>query len=301
MSPISEDEARTRMHGITPGQQPSHLAAHVMREGRRRNRRALALAAVAAVAAVGLGFGALSFLVPAREGVPISTPSASTPSAEPSETPAGTPTAPPTPRESSSGTPSAVPTAAAPRTALPAGFTLFEGDTGVDDTLRFALRPCGPDVLDTGTVPGLVDEQVATWSSETGESAENRGAFVFTDAAAAASFVADFRARAQACSDRPFTYDGPSGSLVQHVAIDTVQTDADEGLSVSSEFLLADGSPAHEDAAGRVWFALRTGNVVVIDAGATIMATPITDPASNADLANATLSSAEDLLVRAIS
>lgn len=118
--PMPEDEARTRLQGVTPGARPDVDA--IIRTGRRRNRNAAiagVTAAVVAIAGVGAGIALLSGRPP-RDAVPapLVTPSATpepTPSAEPSATatPSGSPTPSSTP---ASAGPTASGTPAKPRT-----------------------------------------------------------------------------------------------------------------------------------------------------------------------------------------
>lgn len=99
MTPMHEDEARTRLQGVTPGARPDTAA--IIRTGRRRNRNAaLAGATAAIVAIVGVSAGvALLWDRPHQDAVPapLQTPSASAspspiPTAAPGTTqPTGTP------------------------------------------------------------------------------------------------------------------------------------------------------------------------------------------------------------------
>lgn len=306
MSPITPDEARARMQSVAPDSRPSDLTARVMREGRRRNRRDVGLAAVAAIAAVGLGFGALSTVMPTREAVPIGTPTASaTPSLTPSASPttsAPTATAPST-STTASHTPTPATTAAttaptqAPRQELPTGFALFGGEA-YDEAER-PLLLCGGD--GPTRVPALAsatDQQLGTLVSETGESGQDRGAFLFPDEATARAFVAQFRARAEACIANPYSQEGTSGTVVQRVDLVGLKANAEEALQVATEFQKPDGSNTAEDAAGRVWTALRRGNAVVIVAKQVYFADPVTSPDTWRDLFNA--QQAEELLATVV-
>lgn len=111
MTPMHEDEARSRLQGVNPGARPDTAA--IIRTGRRRNRNAAiagATAAIVAIAGVGVGV-ALLWDRPHQDAVPapLQTPSA-TPSPSVAPSASGTPTASVTPSSTPSGTPVTRPT-----------------------------------------------------------------------------------------------------------------------------------------------------------------------------------------------
>lgn len=288
MSPIREDELRTRLRAVEPSPAQPGLADIVIEQGtarRRRRRWAVGLAAAAAVGVIGVGALAVGDgigrddALPASpsptptvvETTPVVTPTGS-PTASPTATPTGSASSLPT-ASSSTGpvldpTPDPSPSAPKPSTTGPAPqvqrpVTLLHAGSWTA-TNSFA-GACGTDIFPTAGLHNAYRYDARRTAPADGRADREIYQF-FASAADAASFMDDLRSQSRACAT---TTDGATAGIVE--GLSGPWSDA---LALS---YFADGSSV---SGGSVVLAVRSGSAVTLSgASGSFTRTDRVDPA----------------------
>lgn len=214
MSPISEDELRTRLREVQPSSAPAGYAESLLQQGRLRRTRqrwVSGLAVAAAVATIGLGALVVGDRIGRDDALP-ATPSPTPTMAQPTPTatPTGSPTVASTPSPSSSPSPSE-PTAASSVMSTPSGTSpttpmtfLHQGVRGDGESTRdwtaatSVTGPCDTDAWSLAGRRGAVERRAITGGG--GDGGPTGEAYVvFAEAGDAVAFMGELRALARGC------------------------------------------------------------------------------------------------------